>query len=474
MTGWSHGYDVSVGYTYGFGREMAPGWLELCARVAGWRPPESGARRRYLDLGCGQGMGLCLLAAACPELDFVGIDFHPEHIAHADGLAAAAALTNVHFAQADFLELAQDWPAALGTFDQVVMHGISSWVSPEVRAAVIRCLAHATRPGSLVYNSYNSQPGWLATMPFQHITQRIKAGSDRSGREVIDESIALFDRLRAGGADTFRILPGLGAQIDAVKTKNSAYLSGEYLSEHWSPFWHSEMAAAFAGAGFGYLGPATMAETMLPDLLPPPLRDAVLAQDDPGLREDVQDFVINQSFRRDIYCRGPWPNAGRQLDALGDVRLLLAERPAGDTLAIKAAFGEITLKTQMLGELLAKLTSGATIAELAALPSMRGQGQANVTQMALLLLHAGVLAIAAETSGGDPALRLNRVIAERVAEGMPYDFLAAPAIGSAIGTTREDLLSLHRLLSDPTETATTADHFSSRTLPRWRSMGAVS
>ena len=60
----SHGYDTSVGYTFGFYREMAPGWLDLCVRSAGREPARCGGAFRYLELGCGQGFGLCLLAAA--------------------------------------------------------------------------------------------------------------------------------------------------------------------------------------------------------------------------------------------------------------------------------------------------------------------------------------------------------------------------------------------------------------------------
>lgn len=488
MADWSHGYNVSVGYTYGFGREMAPAWLELCARVAGWAPPqrEAGGRPRYLDLGCGQGMGVCLLAAANPQIDFVGVDFHPEHIDHANGLATAAELTNVRFSQADFLDLAADWPAALGSFDYVVMHGISSWVSPAVRAAIVACLSQATRPGSLVYNSYNTQPGWLGTMPFQHITQRLKDASGKTGRAVIDESVALFDRMRAGGADTFRILPGLKAQIDAVKTKSTAYLAGEYLSEHWYPFWHSELAAELAAADLGYLGPATIAETMLPAMLPPPLRDTVLDQGDAGLRQDVQDFIINQSFRRDIFCRGPWPNAGRQLAAIGEARLSLAEAPAGETIKVTAAFGEISLQAQAFGAIVEALRSGPkAITELAALPAMRAQGQANVTQILLLLLHAGVLATATTSQPSQVAQRLNMVIAKRAAEGLPYEFLAAPATGSAVATTRERLLLLNSWLASAgrADAATLARNaavpqeaarlFLDQAVKQWRALGAI-
>ena len=36
MGDWSHGYEVSVGYSYGFFREMAPDWLDFCTRLAGY------------------------------------------------------------------------------------------------------------------------------------------------------------------------------------------------------------------------------------------------------------------------------------------------------------------------------------------------------------------------------------------------------------------------------------------------------
>ena len=64
-----HGYDASAGYTYGFCPEMAPDWLDLSAMLAGAAPArrDGEAPFRYLELGCGQGMGLCLLAAANPK-----------------------------------------------------------------------------------------------------------------------------------------------------------------------------------------------------------------------------------------------------------------------------------------------------------------------------------------------------------------------------------------------------------------------
>src|SRR3546814_10811048 len=64
------------------------------ALLHGFRVPDARAPFRYLELGCGQGFGLCLLAALYPHGAFVGVDFNPEHIAHARELAHGAGLSN--------------------------------------------------------------------------------------------------------------------------------------------------------------------------------------------------------------------------------------------------------------------------------------------------------------------------------------------------------------------------------------------
>ena len=82
----SHGYNVSVGYSAHFIREIAPDWMRFCTRANGFEAPETGPTYRYLDLGCGPGFHLCLLAATNPQAEFVGVDFQSDHIEHARGL----------------------------------------------------------------------------------------------------------------------------------------------------------------------------------------------------------------------------------------------------------------------------------------------------------------------------------------------------------------------------------------------------
>lgn len=56
---------------------------------------------RVCDLGCGTGLAVCLMAAAFPASDFVGLDLDPEAIAAGHRSAAEKGLTNVQFACVD-------------------------------------------------------------------------------------------------------------------------------------------------------------------------------------------------------------------------------------------------------------------------------------------------------------------------------------------------------------------------------------
>jgi SAM-dependent methyltransferase len=454
MSDWSHGYNVSLGYTYGFYRELSPDWLDLCTRISGFVPPirRADGGFRYLELGSGQGVGLCLLAAANPNAEFVGIDFNPEHIAHSKGLAEAAGLTNIRFLEGDFAVLGAEWPADLGQFEYTVMHGIYSWIPPEVRRSLTRCLDHAVPAGGLVYNSYNTKPGWVSTLPFQHMARRIQMVTAKSGPSVIDDTVKLFESLGESNSTIFRVLPTLKARIDSVKTQNRAYLVQEYLHENWHPLWFSEAAAEFGTAKLNHIGTATMAELMLPGLLPAGTRDIIAAQTDPIFRQEVQDCAINQSFRRDIFCRGARRTFNRGIDTALDtpIHLISAPKPEDD-FKIGTAFGELSLKRDSFAEAITALEGGSkTIGELIALPVYKSQGTSSAIQSLLLLAHAGVLGVgAAKPANPKLAQKFNAFLARAVTEGAPYTHLAVPALGSALAASDIDCLLLDAWLESP-------------------------
>ena len=56
---------------------------------------------RVCDLGCGTGLAVCLMAAAFPASDFVGLDLDPEAVAAGQRTAVEKGLTNIRFACVD-------------------------------------------------------------------------------------------------------------------------------------------------------------------------------------------------------------------------------------------------------------------------------------------------------------------------------------------------------------------------------------
>ncbi len=445
----SHGYDISVGYSYNFHREMAPDWMDFCVGANGFEAPRRGSDYRYLDLGCGQGFGLCLLAAANPEAEFVGIDFQDDHIAHARSLAEAAALTNVRFVQADFIELAKAWPDKLGTFDYVGLQGILSWISADLRAAVMQCVAHATRQGSLVYFGYNTQPGSLSATPFQHMAHLIKEKSGSSSTDALARAIELFDGLKKAKAPIFQVLPGLARRLDSLASEPVGYLVHEYLTEHWIPLWHSEVSREAAAAGLAYVGTATVAQALLPDAIAPATRALILQEADGDLRQDLQDLVLNQPFRRDIFYRGTprKTGGGGGLDPDARLHLLSPPRP-GAPVVFKSTFGDVTVDHAAITDLVERLSAGpAPVSELMAL---RNPARQDTRRILLLMLQSGILMVGAAASGPTEKVeRFNAAVARAASEGVPYNHVAAAAFGSGVLVSEIDLLLIDAWLAQP-------------------------
>lgn len=445
MSDWSHGYNVSQGYTYGSFKELSPAWLDAATLFNGYLPPEhEGGHFRYLELGCGQGFGLCLLAAAYPDAEFVGIDFNPEHIAHGRQLARAAQLGNIRFLEADFATLAADWPRDLGQFHYVTLHGIIAWVTPAIRQAIVRCLNGATLPGALVYVSYNTVPGWLSTIPFQHVLSRMAQNSGKPGAQVIAEGIALFDGLRENGALINTTLPMLANRVQTARTQAEPYLVQEYLHDDWHPLWFSAVAAELAEAKLSYIGSAVLADALLPTALPQGLREVVTGVADPLLRQDVTDCAISLAFRRDIFCRGPVRSATRAEDPVERLRLKLVDRPRSPDAKIATNFGSVALTPAVAGSVLdLAARGGCTVADAMAQPELASQRTEGAAPVILLLLHGGNLVVERDDDASvDAAQRLNDVIVAAAAGGAPYADLLLPRLGWAMKIGDVDMIML--------------------------------
>jgi SAM-dependent methyltransferase len=433
---WKYGYFAETGYAYGHYPETMPARLRWAALLQGQLLPEKDFR--YLDAGCGQGLNLILAATCHPDSEFIGIDFSPEHIAHASALARRCGLTNVRFIEGDFVALADD-PGTLGEFDYVVCHGISTWIAPPVRKQLFRLVGHCLKPGGLFYNSYNTHPGWLAVLPFQHLV--LLEQRSRTGAQALQAALTSMASLKDISGGMFSQLPGLQNRLDNMKTHDAAYLLHEYNNQCWQPLFVTQMLDEMAAIKLDYLGTATLPE-LFDDAFPAPLREWLAQQDNPAIKEQLRDYALNQSFRRDLYVKGrlrPWSKAHQPL--LQAQRFMinsLAVQPEpGQTWPIRGGSVELNGEAGFYADLMQCLAlageAGLSLGEL-----MDGQTNAayrnHVTQVISMLVHGNwATPCLAQTDDIRRSARMtNTALCQSILEGAPYRYICLPKAGYAM------------------------------------------
>lgn len=455
---WDHGYVSSGQYTCGYYPELAPAWLDFAALFRGHASPRPriGSPFRYLELGSGMGYGLCLLAAVHPEGTFLGVDFHPDHVVHARELACRLDLANVHFVEADLLDLAtselttlsQESPAS---WDYVVAHGLASWVLPPVREALLKVAAGALVPGGIMYCSYNCHPGWYAGAIFRQVARLEKEqGGPKLSHTPYERAI---DKLSALVGESSAPMP-LGMQqpmlrslLHRLPAENRDYVQQEYGAAGWQPLWSSDFHALCREHKLDPLGTATLSE-LLDHLLLPQLHDTVLREPDPALRECLMDIATCKGFRRDLLVRGRRRLLGNERnDRLAAVPLRLQEAPPTSTYSFQTVFGEVRGDPAAYGAIEEKLAAGPlTLGELA---GALGRSVAELLNVVPLLIEAGRLGFdrGEAASASLPLVkRATSSLLELAARGHPYAFLPAPAVGSAVSFGPVEVL-LHRARS---------------------------
>ena len=455
MATWSGGYVLDIPYTSGFYREIAPTYLDfVLAAAAGFRTPRLDRSFTYCELGCGQGFGTALLAAANPNGTFWGLDFNPAQIANARRLVAEAGLANMHFLDLSFEESVHAPGGTFPKFDFIALHGIYSWISEANRALIVRFLAENLKPGGVVYISYNCQPGWSAAAPLQRLMrEHADRHPDRSDLQAM-AALAFAQQLQAGGARYFTGNPSLGPRMEKMPELNRNYLAHEYLNRHWHPLYHLDVARELDPARLTYACSATITENIAELALPPELLTLGEETRESAWRETIRDFAANRQFRRDLFLRGVNTMPARELMAgLGGLRVALINPNYDRDFKLQGPLGEVAGQKALYAPLVEALAAQPmTIAALARLPAFAERPFATLLQALLLLLHAQViLPLYHDGKGknGEAARAFNRAITARLRVGETYNYLASAAAGTGIAATYTEQMAYLALAENP-------------------------
>lgn len=446
MRVWSHGYNVEVPYTYGYYKETSPLWVKWACFLGGRKPPKA-EKFRVLELGCGQGFNLCIHAAAFPEMEFLGIDFDPSQIAHAEELVKLTGLKNITFVEGDFMELKDNWPKEYGKFHYVILHGIWTWISKPVREAVVEILKNVVLPGGLVYLSYNSLPGWLPGTIVKEVLSNYYRMTQKPVLQAVEEGFNILKSMEEMNALIFRVYPTLKNRIEMAMRHDRNYVVHEYMHETHKNFWVYEVIEEVEPAKLYYIASANLIDNYLPALLPDNIRDFINNFPHPVFRLFLIDLFINQGFRRDIYQKGELrPFLIEQIREIKNVKFICKEEPPQE-FKFQIGIGEVEGKKEVYEPLMEELNKGEkTVEELLKIPFFNERGIPSLVQALTFLLSKDLISFYNENHDTTYSQRFNYGIIKLVSEGRPYNFLVSPITGMGVTIPPVEMIMLDVLI----------------------------
>ena len=457
MSGWTAGYVADIEYVEGFYPAQSAARMSLACLLAGVEAELPGPDEdvHYLELGCGRGLNALVTAASNPGWRVTAIDFNPTHVAIGRATAREAGIGNVRFVEADLAGLAgSELGRSIAQADFTTLHGVWTWVAPEVRAGIVRLLGDVVAPGGCVHVGYNAMPAWQGALGMQRLV--FEAGTRlarRSDRQALAGLSLARETLEAGAG--FLAEGTLARELlGRTQSLSPHYLSHEYMNAHWQPVFHADLAGTLAAAKLEWVASAAPLENFPELMLNEAQRALFERQDDPILRELIKDMFVPRQFRQDVFVRGARRVAPAARDAaLGGV-VLAPIRTADEvetTIAVPAGRAELG---ETLGRMMKRAARGA--ATVAALLDSE-PGRSNPCELVGVLVGSGQSQVATGPDAGfvdGAAARLNRVLGGRVGPvlgGAGSGALACTRLGTGFAASAIERFIAGRLLAGESE-----------------------
>ena len=277
-----------------------------------------------------------------------------------------------------------------------------SWVSDDVRAGIVRLLATKTRPGGMVHVSYNALPAWQGAIGMQRLIY--EAGIRSAGRSDLQAQagLALTREIKAAGGKYLAESSFASDLIDTTTDMSREYLSHEYMSAHWAPAFHADVAAAMAQAKLDWVASASPLENFPELMLTPEQRALVDRYKDPTMRELIKDTCLPRQLRHDVFVRGARRIRNDERDAaLARLTVVPVVSPGELQTQIRVPAGLAEVGEPLKRMMAAAMRGPTTIGDLLALE----QGRSNPAELVSMLVGSHQCQIVTQTAGRAARLR---------------------------------------------------------------------
>ena len=313
-------------------RRLQPALLSYVAASAGFPPPDPKGPFTYLELGCGNGATLNVLAAANPESRFLGIDLNTAHVDYARNDARRGDLANVTYIDGSIDELRLD---NIPVCDYIAIRGDYSRLPPSPLNGVHELLSEKLRSGGLCFTDYLCAPGSVPVDPVWVFLREAARKAKGSSEQRVAAGMDILKQL--GGADTgyFSNTPMAKAvlarnmrRVDSGRPSALSHLAHHALAEYQKPSYFFEIQEQMARFGLRFAGSTSTIRNDADLCLPLEIQALYSSQEDLNVRELMKDFLLNESQRNDVYIKAESPDEQAAREYLRGNVFIFAMRPA--------------------------------------------------------------------------------------------------------------------------------------------------
>ena len=436
-------YITDLEYIYAYFSELNPASLRLICLSQGIAAPSIAEPFKYLELGYGQGVSLAIHAAATTMGEFWGTDFNESHAVHAEALARPSG-GKMTVLDDSFVDLANR--SDLPEFDFIVLHGIWSWVSDESKRAIVDLIRRKLRVGGVLYISYNSVPGatqWAALRELMSLHAELTGTNVLWSGGKVGETLDFVTQVVDSGAAYFRMNPVVAEYFKSTVKKDRRYVAHEFFNRHWEANPFSKVVEWLAPAKVSFVASARFLDNLDALNVSEEGQKLLSSISHPVLRQSVRDFLVNQSFRRDIFIKGTRKLSGfERAETLRKQQFVLI-RPSNEIeLKTRTPRGEATLDELRYRPIIEALADDnfapKSFAQLSTPAILGSAPAARLFESLMILVALGHVRPAAEVTAPvqTQCASLNRYLCERARAEGEISVLASPVTGGGIYVDR--------------------------------------
>lgn len=303
MHSWNQGYVTDISYTKGYYSTLNPLRIKLCFLAQRLMPPKI---NNACELGFGQGITLNFNATN-PTITWYGTDFNPSQASFAHHLSEVshASLNVFDDSFGEFLN--RDIPQ----LDFIALHGIYSWVSPDVRGQIRDFISKKLRYGGVVMISYNAQAGWSTISPLRDLIRAYSSYLTPMGKSSpirTREGLGFVEELmKLPSTETIKN-PQITSMLQTLNKMDDTYLAHELLNENQIAFNFLEISKEMEKAKLEFGTYAGFGDHLSNIQLSDQERDILsrVSYSRP-IYEMLKDLMFATSFRSDYWVRGAIP-----------------------------------------------------------------------------------------------------------------------------------------------------------------------